>query len=280
MFALPALRFTLPNPKRRVSRIPNPQPCGDSLQSSRGPRSTHFARSRTVSATIFREAPRRGGHWQTHDLSIASDLKHAGSPLAVRELTGRRSSKPMILAFRFRSTHRAHAAIRISRTPVVPGGPEALDHARMSIEAGCQNRTTRRFYSQLYLAGPDLPPTPRSNRPAAMVSSLTPLKLARSQNAGSDVKCPLPGDLNRLFYRVDVHFKSSSNVGIRDPRFDFTRVLCGEIQEQDRSIDLRLCPRMQAPDPRRPVLNGRACAPRHGSAAAPGPGLEIDDVCH
>jgi len=102
----------------------------------------------------------------------------------------------------------------------------------------------------------------------------------RSENAGSDVKCPLPGDLNRLFYRVDVHFKSSSNVGICDPRFDFTRMLRGEIQEQDRSIDLRLCPRMQAPDPRRSVLNGRACAPRRGSADAPWPGLEIDDVCH
>jgi hypothetical protein len=29
-------------------------------------------------------------------------------------------------------------------------------------------------------------------------------------------------------------------------------------------------------------LNGRACAPqpRRGNAGTPGPGLEIDDVCH
>jgi hypothetical protein len=59
-------------------------------------------------------------------------------------------------------------------------------------------------------------------------------------------------------------------------------MLRGEIQEQDRFIDLCLCPRMHASDPRRPVLNGRACAPqpRRGSAGTPGPSLEIDDVCH
>jgi hypothetical protein len=80
----------------------------------------------------------------------------------------------------------------------------------------------------------------------------------------------LPGDLNRLFYRVNVHFKSSSNVGIGYPRSDFARMLRGKIQKQDRFIDLRPCPRMQASDPRRPVLNGRACAPqpRRGSAGA------------
>ena len=103
-----------------------------------------------------------------------------------------------------------------------------------------------------------------------------------SLERGSEVKCPLPSNLNRLFYRVNVHFKSSPNVGIRYPRFNFARMLRGEIQEQDRFIDLRLCPRMHASDPRRPVLNGRACAPqpRRGNTSPPRPGLEIDDVCH
>jgi hypothetical protein len=92
----------------------------------------------------------------------------------------------------------------------------------------------------------------------------------------------LPGDLNRLFYRVNMYLKSSSNGGIRYSRSDFARMLRGKIKEQDRPIDLFLCPRMQASGLRRPVLNGRACAsrPRRGSAGATGPGLEIDDVCH
>ena len=99
---------------------------------------------------------------------------------------------------------------------------------------------------------------------------------------GSEVKRPFPGDLNRLFYCVNVHLKSSSNVGIHYPRLDFARMLRGEIQEQDGSIDLSLCPRMQASELRRPVLNGKTCAPRprRESAGAPGISLEIDDVCH
>ena len=99
---------------------------------------------------------------------------------------------------------------------------------------------------------------------------------------GSQVKRPFAGDLNRLFDRVNMHLKSSSNVGIRYPRLDFARMLRGEIQEQDGSIDLSLCPRMQASDLRRPVLNGKACAlrPRCESAGGPGVSLEIDDVCH
>jgi len=122
-------------------------------------------------------------------------------------------------------------------------------------------------------------PDPRSTWAVAIGAGSQPeLPLER----GSEVKRPLPGDLNRLFYRINVHFKSSSNVRIRYPRFDFTRMLRGEIQEQDRFIDLRLCPGMEASDPRPPVLNGWACGgpPRCGSADALRPGLEIDDVCH
>jgi hypothetical protein len=122
-------------------------------------------------------------------------------------------------------------------------------------------------------------PDPRSIRAVAMGQFAVTSEVCRLER-GSEVKCPLPGDLNRLFYRVNMHLKSSSSVGFGYPRFDFARMLRGEIQEQDRPIDHCFCPRMQASRLRRPVLNGGACAPRprRGSAGAPGPGPEIDDV--
>jgi len=48
--------------------------------------------------------------------------------------------------------------------------------------------------------------------------------------------------VNRLFYRVNVHLKSSSNVSIRYPHPDFAPLPRGEIQEQDGFNDLSPLP--------------------------------------
>lgn len=97
-----------------------------------------------------------------------------------------------------------------------------------------------------------------------------------------EVECTFPGDLDRLFYRVDVEFEGPPDLRIRDPRPDFARVLRSKIEQHDRPVDLGPDTRLQAPDGPHPILNGKACAPRTRGrgAAVPGLGLEIDDVGH
>jgi hypothetical protein len=189
----------------------------------------------------------------------------------------------MILVFRFRGSYRTRSN---TDEPPEPPHRRLLVILKFSDMQGHQSKRMSgstlggHLNSQLVLIGQTCPPRAQTG-PWRWGQFAVTLEVCRLER-GSEVKRALPGDLNRLFYRVNVHFKSSSNVGIGYQRSDFARMLRGEIQQQDRFIDLCLSPRMHASDPRRPVLSGRACAPqpRRGSAGAPGPSLEIDDVCH